>query len=160
MKMGAERSNLVLRQATRWPRLFLGGDPRFSKWPGRRRWTQDWGFVPVRQSVAVKRRPSSDAERTRYDHDPGNYRTLCGNRCRQAWAGGSRGGGSGGQRAEIKTRWFATTMPALCGVPGFRIRTAFKKYSVEKDQQDPRTGAAASGTPSPPKGGRARKTKT
>jgi len=85
----------VLRQATRWPRLFLVGDPRLSKWPGRRRWTQDWGFVPVRQIVAVKRRPLSDAERTRYDHDPGYYRTLCGNRCRQAWAGG----GSGGQRS-------------------------------------------------------------
>jgi hypothetical protein len=31
MKMGAERSNLVLRQATRWPRLFMVGDPRFVK---------------------------------------------------------------------------------------------------------------------------------
>ncbi len=47
----------MLRQATWWPRLFLVGDPRLSKWPGRRRWTQDWGFVPVRQIVAVKRRP-------------------------------------------------------------------------------------------------------
>jgi hypothetical protein len=50
--------------------------------------------------------------------------------------------------------------PLARGVLGFRIRTAFKKYSVEKDPPDPPTGAAASGTPSPPKGGRARKTKT
>ena len=68
--------------------------------------------------------------------------------------------GPADKEAEIKTRWFATTMPALCGVPGFRIRTAPKKHSVEKDPPEPPTGAAASGTPSPPKGGRARKTKT
>jgi hypothetical protein len=41
--------------------------------------------------------------------------------------------------------------PLARGVPGFRIRTALKKYSVEKDLPDPPTGAAASGTPSPPK---------
>ncbi len=58
--------------------------------------------------------------------------------------------GPADKEAEIKTRWFATTMPALCGAPGFRIRTAPKKHSVEKDPPEPRTGAAASGTPSPP----------
>ncbi len=50
--------------------------------------------------------------------------------------------------------------PLARGVLGFRIRTAPKKHSVEKDPPDPPTGAAASETPSPPKGGRARKTKT
>jgi transposase len=50
--------------------------------------------------------------------------------------------------------------PLARGVPGFRIRTAPKKYSAGKVPPDPPTGAAASGTPSPPKGGRRRKTKT
>jgi hypothetical protein len=40
--------------------------------------------------------------------------------------------------------------PLARGVPGFRIRTAPEKYSVEKDPPDPPTGAAASGTPFPP----------
>jgi integrase len=57
----------------------------------------------ISEAVALKisdidgKRCSSPQKGRGYDHDPGGDGTLCGNRCRQARASSSRGGGSGGQ---------------------------------------------------------------
>ena len=45
---------MMLRQAKRWPRILLVGNPRVANWSGRRIWTQEWCFVPVRQNVESK----------------------------------------------------------------------------------------------------------
>ena len=66
---------------------------------GQRKWTQEWCFVPVRQSVESKPLAARLRRKDEYDYHPSDYRTLCGNRCRQARASCGSGNGSGGQRS-------------------------------------------------------------
>jgi hypothetical protein len=113
MKILVRGGSMVLRQAKRWPRLLLVGKPRVSNWSGRRIWTEEWCFEPVRQNVERKRRLLVLRRKDEYDHDPSNYRTVCGNRCRQARASSSRSGGSGGQRSGAWLRHEGCTTVAM-----------------------------------------------
>src|SRR5665213_2437237 len=104
---------MVLRQATRWPRLFLVGKRRFSNWSGRRRWTQEWCFEPVRQNVAVKRRPSSAQKGRGMITIPVITERCAGIDVGKRGLAAAVAVGPADKEAEIKTRWFGTTVPAL-----------------------------------------------
>src|SRR6267154_1353173 len=113
MKIGACGRSIVLRQAKRWPRFLLVGKPRFSNWSGRRIWTRELCFEAVRQSVGRKRRLLLCAERTSMITIPVITERCAGIDVGKRGLAVAVAVGPADKEAEIKTRWFATTMPAL-----------------------------------------------
>ncbi len=123
------------------------GEPRFSNWSGRRRWTQGWCFKPERQSVVSKRWLLVRCRKDEYDHDPVITQRCAGIDVGKRGLAVAVAVGPADKEAEIKTRWFGTTV-RLCRScirgHGFQSRTFWSRTYTSRwcarANIDPRNG--------------------